>query len=81
MEGSASLKNVLPAFVPDLTYDGLAIGNGETASIYDNRCIRGLVPEEKKGRIFKDLKEYCKLDTLEEVGLVEVLYNNRLIES
>ena len=33
MRGSASLKSVLPAFVPDLTYEGLAISNGEAASI------------------------------------------------
>jgi hypothetical protein len=76
MEGSASLKSVLPAFVPDLTYDGLAINNGEIASIAYNRIIRGLMPEEEKDQIFEDLREYCKLDTLAEVRLVEVLYNN-----
>jgi hypothetical protein len=76
MEGSASLKSVLPAFVPDLTYDGLAISNGEIASIAYNRIIRGLMPEEEKDQIFEDLREYCKLDTLAEVRLVEVLYNN-----
>ena len=74
MEGSASLKSVLPAFVPDLTYDGLAIANGEIASITYNRCIRGLVPEEEKPQIFQDLREYCKLDTLAEVRLVDILY-------
>ena len=74
MEGSASLKSVLPAFVPDLTYEGLAINNGEIASIAYNRSIRGLVPEDEKEQIFEDLREYCKLDTLAEVRLVEVLY-------
>jgi len=76
MEGSASLKSVLPAFVPDLTYEGLAIDNGEIASITYSRCIRGLVPEEEKPQIFEDLREYCKLDTLAEVRLVEILYQN-----
>ena len=76
MEGSASLKSVLPAFAPDLTYEGLAIANGEIASITYNRCIRGLVPEEEKAQIFEDLREYCKLDTLAEVRLVDVLYKN-----
>lgn len=76
MKGSASLKSVLPAFVPDLTYEGLAIANGEIASITYNRWIRGLVPEGEKAQIFEDLREYCKLDTLAEVRLVEVLYNN-----
>jgi len=76
MKGSASLKSVLPAFVPDLTYRGLAISNGEVASITYNRCISGQVPEEEKKQIFDDLREYCKLDTLAEVRLVEVLYQN-----
>lgn len=76
MEGSASLKRVLPAFIPDLTYEGLAISNGEIASITYSRWIRGLVPEEEKKQIFEDLREYCKLDTLAEVRLVEVLYQN-----
>ena len=76
MKGSASLKSVLPAFVPDLTYRGLAISNGEVASITYNRCISGQVPEEEKKQIFDDLGEYCKLDTLAEVRLVEVLYQN-----
>ena len=75
MEGSASLKSVLPAFVPDLTYRGLAISNGEVASITYNRCISGLVPEKEKKQIFDDLGEYCKLDTLAEVRLVEVLHH------
>ena len=75
MEGSASLKSVLPAFVPDLTYEGLAIDNGEIASITYSRCIRGLVPEDEKQQIFEDLREYCKLDTLAEVKLVEVLHH------
>jgi hypothetical protein len=76
MEGSASLKSVLPAFVPDLTYEGLAIANGEIASITYNRCIRGLIPEAEKPQIFEDLREYCRLDTLAEVRLIDVLYQN-----
>ena len=76
MEGSASLKSVLPAFIPDLGYEGLAINNGVIASNTYSRCICGLVPEEEKDQIFEDLREYCKLDTLAEVRLVEVLYNN-----
>jgi len=76
MEGSASLKRVLPAFVPELTYEGLAIENGEIASNTYSHCIRGLVPEEKKAQIFEDLREYCKLDTLAEVKLVDILYQS-----
>jgi len=31
------------------------------------------VPEQEKQQIFEDLRVYCKLDTLAEVKLVEVL--------
>jgi hypothetical protein len=33
MEGSASIKKVLPALYPELSYDDLEIGDGMTASV------------------------------------------------
>lgn len=75
MKGSASLKNVLPALVPDLTYDGLAIEDGMTASLHYLKCIQHTVSDRERETIFQNLKEYCALDTLAEVRLVEVLYN------
>jgi hypothetical protein len=74
MKGSASLKSVLPAFVPDMTYDGLGIQDGEMASIRYLSCIKDAVSEDKKRRIFDDLKKYCCQDTIAEVRLLEVLY-------
>jgi len=74
MKGSASLKNVLPALVPDLAYDGLAINDGMTASLQYLKCIQDAVSNQKKDIIFQHLKEYCALDTLAEVRLLEVLY-------
>jgi hypothetical protein len=76
MKGSASLKSVLPAFVPDMTYDGLGIQDGETASIRYLSCIKNLVSDTEKGKIFKDLIQYCSQDTLAEVKLLDVLYKN-----
>lgn len=73
MRGSASLKRVLPAFVPDMTYDGLGIQDGEMASIRYLSCIKNVVPEEEKRKIFEDLKKYCSQDTLAEVKLLDVL--------
>jgi hypothetical protein len=74
MKGSASLKSVLPAFAPDLSYDGLAISDGEIASIRYLSCIKDTLPEDKKKKIFNDLREYCRQDTLSEVKLIDVLH-------
>ncbi|MCJ7772382.1 MAG: DUF2779 domain-containing protein [Desulfobacterales bacterium] len=75
MKGSASLKTVLPALVSDLAYDSLAIDDGMTASIQYLKCIQNTVSDQEKETIFQNLKEYCALDTLAEVKLLEVLYN------
>ncbi len=71
MNGSYSIKEVLPALVPDLGYDLLEINNGSSASlafvrmIYDKDCDRE--------NLRKSLLEYCKLDTLAMVRILEVL--------
>jgi len=72
MKGSASLKAVLPALVPELGYDGMAIGGGQEASAAYG-MLRRTDDEAEKARIKKSLLEYCKLDTLAMVRLVEVL--------
>jgi hypothetical protein len=59
MHGSYSIKAVLPALVPGLSYEGLAISDGWAASrAYIDR---------------NDLWEYCKLDTLAMVRILEKL--------
>ena len=72
MMGSISLKYVLPALAPDLSYDSIAIKNGNHAmAVYD-----GL---EKENDLFARaekldaLKEYCTLDTLAMVRIYQVL--------
>ena len=74
MLGSASIKSVLPAFVPELSYEELEIGDGGTASLMYLSCIKDSVPAEEKEKIYDDLKAYCCMDTLAEVRLIEVLY-------
>jgi len=73
MKGSASLKAVLPSFVPELSYKSLEIQEGGTAS---NEYVRAISPEttdEEKAKIFHNLRLYCGLDTMAMVKLVEVL--------
>ena len=74
MKGSASLKSVLPAFVPELSYDNLAIGDGGTASLLYLSCITGNVSDKERIQIFQDLIDYCYQDTFAEVKLLDVLY-------
>jgi predicted RecB family nuclease len=70
--GSFSLKKALPALVPTLTYDRLAIAEGGTASLELEQLIfngDGLNLDTKK-QTRKDLLRYCNQDTW---GLVKVL--------
>ncbi|WP_242084203.1 DUF2779 domain-containing protein [Aestuariivivens sediminis] len=73
MKGSYSIKSVLPALVPELSYQDLEIKEGGTASNLFLQMVKG----EFNGDIDKtkkDLLEYCKLDTYAMVRILEVLY-------
>ena len=72
MKGSYSIKNVLPALVPSISYDNLEINNGASASTaFDN--IHNTPHQEEQNIIRKNLIEYCKLDTLAMVEILDVL--------
>lgn len=73
--GRTSIKIVLPVLVPDLTYEGLEISNGDTALITFAMMAQGkmnVVEIEKKR---KALLEYCKMDTMAMVRLHEKLHS------
>lgn len=72
--GSASLKAVLPAFVPDMGYDDMPIGDGGAASRAYLACLKGEVSGEEAENTYRQLREYCRQDTYAEVRLLEVLY-------
>ncbi|HET6497605.1 MAG TPA: DUF2779 domain-containing protein [Coriobacteriia bacterium] len=71
--GRTSIKAVLPAWCPDLSYDGLAIGDGNTASVRYLRSLKEPLPPDETERLHADLREYCGLDTLAMVHLLETL--------
>jgi predicted RecB family nuclease len=74
--GSFSLKSVLPAMVPELRYDTLAIGDGATASLELERLLfqeAELMPEAR-AQLRSDLLRYCHQDTW---GLVKLLEHLR----
>ena len=74
MRGSYSIKYVLPALVPELSYQDLEIKEGGTASSTFVQMVNG----EFEGDVNKtklDLLEYCKLDTFAMVKILEKLYS------
>jgi predicted RecB family nuclease len=71
--GSYSIKSVLPALVPDMTYDGMEVSNGQDAGLAWEAFVRGTVEELERDRIRKGLLDYCGQDTLAMVRLVETL--------
>jgi hypothetical protein len=74
MRGSYSIKAVLPALVPDLSYGELEINEGGLASV----AYESLQTETDLmfiAEIKEQLLKYCKLDTLAMVKILEKLEN------
>ena len=70
--GSFSIKNVLPALIPGMGYDDLAIADGQTAAVRYASALVCAAPEDRR-RAFDDLRAYCARDTLAMVALREAL--------
>ena len=72
MKGSYSIKKVLPALVPELSYSGMPIADGAAAS----SSFMSLLDEKNTTTITTtrtNLLKYCELDTLAMVRIMEVL--------
>jgi len=63
--------------VPDLSYEGMEVGNGSDAIAVFARMAIGEYTNEECEKIKKDLLAYCKLDTLAMVKLHEALEKMR----
>jgi hypothetical protein len=68
--GSNSIKEVLPVLVPQLSYEGMQINEGRTASERWWEMLFGDVSADGRGETARALLEYCKTDTL---AMVELL--------
>ena len=69
-EGSWSIKAVLPAAVPDLSYDQLTgVQDGGMAMEAFTEAISSDTPPDRKAEIEGQLLAYCELDTLAMVRL------------
>ncbi len=70
MRGSYSIKLVLPALVPELSYDSLDIGDGGAAMDAYSR-LQTMTNLEDIEKIKSDLLKYCELDTYAMVKILE----------
>lgn len=71
-QGSASIKSVLPSIV-GITYDGMNISDGGTASACFYNTTYRSSSEEQKRKVRQDLLKYCEQDTLAEVMIIKKL--------
>jgi hypothetical protein len=71
--GSFSLKAVLPALVPEMTYEGMAVANGTDAGIAWESLVGGRLSEPEREDARRALLDYCGQDTLALVKLLERL--------
>ncbi len=74
-KGSASIKNVLPIIVPELSYKALNVQKGDQAVERWEKMIDLSTSKKEKDKIAKDLLEYCKLDTFAMVEIHKFLNN------
>jgi hypothetical protein len=72
-QGSFSLKSVLPAFLPELTYKGMEVSNGEEAGIAWERMLSPDTSVAEKARLRSALLAYCRQDTWALVALHDLV--------
>ncbi|MBK8226766.1 MAG: DUF2779 domain-containing protein [Flavobacteriales bacterium] len=72
MNGRTSIKVVLPALVPDLSYQDLAVQEGDTASRLFLQQLNGHYAGDP-AQLRADLLAYCGMDTLAMVKVLGVL--------
>jgi len=71
--GSFSLKSVLPALVPEMSYDGMEVAEGNDAGLAWEKMVHSKVGSAERKRLREALLTYCKQDTLAMVRLLNVL--------
>ena len=73
MHASWSIKKVLPALVPEMSYEGMAVANGGDAMDAFDVLYAGKLPPAELEQLRKDLLKYCEQDTWAMVKIVDVL--------
>jgi hypothetical protein len=70
--GSFSLKAVLPALVPEMSYEGMEVANGQAAGLAWEAMIAAGGESEREAKR-RALLAYCGQDTLALVRILEAL--------
>ncbi len=73
--GSASIKQTLPAFVPDMSYANMGIHNGTEASEQFMDFMTGRQTADQTATMMQNLHDYCGQDTMAMVKLLDVVQN------
>lgn len=73
--GRSSIKKVLPALVPELSYKNLGVKNGMEAIESYRQIMEGELVGELAEKKKKEMLEYCKLDTYAMYRLWKVFYD------
>jgi hypothetical protein len=68
--GSASIKQVLPVMVPELSYQGMEVHEGLQASAGWLKLRSGLLSGEERTELLEDMARYCALDTYAMVAIL-----------
>jgi hypothetical protein len=71
--GSTSIKVVLPALVPTISYKDLEIGDGQAAGVAFREMVDPLTSSSRRQALREALLSYCELDTLAMVEIYRVL--------
>ena len=71
--GSVSIKQTLPAFVPEMSYKNLGIHNGTEASSQFLDFMMGNQTPNDTEQMMSNLHEYCGQDTIAMVRLLDVI--------
>lgn len=71
--GRTSIKQVLPILVPDMSYDGMQIADGNTAMATFAYMAQGRYETEMLETLRRNLLDYCKQDTMAMIRLHEAL--------
>lgn len=79
-QGCFSIKSVLPALIPSLSYDDLTIQDGVQAAAAHYRLVFTETDWVEKERLGAALSDYCSRDTLAMVELRKVLLAKALYE-
>ncbi|MGQ0621383.1 MAG: DUF2779 domain-containing protein [Panacagrimonas sp.] len=74
MDGSWSIKDVLPTIAPDLSYDTLdEVQDGGSAQVAYLKLLDPKLPAAERARTRENLLRYCERDTLAMVKIMQFL--------